>query len=98
MQDFETLAVRLNKRRDKIADTEIALENIKQVLLAGFGVKIAKRQPTPKDVSKLLSAPDLQRSFNSLPTITTAAKEAWLKADMPEPNKFFADYRKNHGD
>ncbi len=89
MQDFGYLCDRLNRDREKIAPLDMALENIKQILITGFGIKVKDK---PKDILD-------QAREAGMPTFTftTAEKEAWLKAKMPEPNKFLRQYRKKHG-
>ena len=89
LQDFGNCCDRLNRDREKIAPLDVALENIKQALITGFGIKFKER---PKDIMD-------QAREAGIPTFswTTEEKEAWIKAKMPEPNKFLKDYRKKHG-
>ncbi len=89
LQDFGNCCERLNRDREKVAPLDVALETIKQVLITGLGVKVKVK---PKDILE-------QARQAGIPTVsfTTAEKEAWLKAKMPEINKFLKEYRKNHG-
>ena len=78
----------MNRDRDKIPPVDIALENIKQILIVGFGIKLKDK---PKDVvGEFAETPLGTFSF------TTAEKEAWLEAGMPEIQKFLKDHRDGH--
>lgn len=85
MQEFGYLSDRINRDRSKIAPVDVALENLKQILIVGFGIKITKKNP-----EKLLTKE--YKNIGSI-TWTTQEKEAWLKAEMPNPTEFLREYR-----
>ncbi len=85
MQDFTYLCEKLDRDREKIPYIDIAIENLKQLLIVGLGIKINKKPD------------ETLEQFKDSPlgtfTFTTAEKEAWLKAGMPEPTSFLKAYR-----
>ena len=85
LQDFGYLCDKLNRDRETIHPVDVALEEIKQLLIVGFGIKITNKSKTGK----------LQKDWKNVGsvTFTTEEKEAWLKAGMPNINKFLKEYR-----
>jgi hypothetical protein len=85
LQDFGYLCEKLNRDREKIQPIDVALGEVKQLLISGFGIKIEKK---PK-------SDGLQKDWKSIGSVsfTTAEKDAWIKAGMPEINKFLKDLR-----
>ena len=75
----------MNRDREKIQPIDVALGEVKQLLISGFGIKITKKSESS----------GLQKEWKSISSVsfTTAEKEAWLKAGMPEINKFLKDLR-----
>ena len=74
------------EERHDIQRTDIALENIKQILIIGLGIEIEK---------KSLADPVTKAADAGMPTVsfTTEEKEAWIKAGMPNINEFLKERR-----
>ena len=92
LQDFGYYCDRFNRDRDTIAPIDVALEDIKQLLIAGFGIKIKKQVKQKDEIEQFKKTGLGTFSF------TTEEKKAWLDAKMPNPTKFLREYRKKHGD
>jgi len=84
----------LNRYREQVPRQDITLERIRSVLFKFLDVKEIKQTETAEQ--KTTGDIDLNKMEKAgLPAFrfTTAEKEAWLKAGMPNINKFLAEYR-----
>ncbi len=79
----------IEKYREHIGRGDQTLVELKELLLAWFGVK---QEPADEEKRhKEMDASPLLRT-----TITEEEKQAWIKADMPPIQTFLKGYRNGH--
>lgn len=88
LQELVHYLDRLGEWREKVKRTDIAINEIRMILMAFFGAK--EQEPDEDPVAKM---------SGKIPTasVPSGAIEAWERAGRPEPRAFFKKYKANHG-
>lgn len=79
----------INERREKVNHNEVSLELIRKVFFEFLGIKEPRKNSDINEQIKSTKIPTFK--------FTKAEKDAWIKAGMPNINKFLSEYRKQHG-
>jgi len=93
LQEFVHSFEQLRIYRQQVPTTDVTLERIRLALFGFFGIKDKKPIGSIKQSQEKENRAKMAEL--GLPSIsfTTAEKEAWLKAGMPNIGKFLKEYR-----